>query len=125
LNKPQTEEARRSIRPAYHGVTAKLQHFRRLWSIESRGSYLGKGCKSDLGNPFLVNLFLGPTIYSVWNRKKRRLWIGLLNVALVICGGFPGWLVWIWALCGKREQAGPDKDAGIDLVKNVGRSPEW
>jgi hypothetical protein len=28
LNKPQTEEARRSIRPAYHGVTAKLQHFR-------------------------------------------------------------------------------------------------
>jgi hypothetical protein len=28
LNKPQTAEARRSIRPAYHGVTAKLQHFR-------------------------------------------------------------------------------------------------
>src|SRR6202007_2557750 len=27
LNKPQTEDARRSIRPAYHGVTAKLQHF--------------------------------------------------------------------------------------------------
>src|SRR5258707_5404427 len=27
LNKPQTEEARRTIRPAYHGVTAKLQHF--------------------------------------------------------------------------------------------------
>jgi MFS family permease len=27
LNRPQTEEARRSIRPAYHGVTAKLQHF--------------------------------------------------------------------------------------------------
>jgi hypothetical protein len=28
LNRPQTEDARRSIRPAYHGVTAKLQHFR-------------------------------------------------------------------------------------------------
>jgi hypothetical protein len=27
LNSPQTEEARRSIRPAYHGVPAKLQHF--------------------------------------------------------------------------------------------------
>jgi hypothetical protein len=27
LNRPQTEEARMSIRPAYHGVTAKLQHF--------------------------------------------------------------------------------------------------
>jgi hypothetical protein len=27
LNKPQTEEARRSIRPAYHGLPAKLQHF--------------------------------------------------------------------------------------------------
>jgi hypothetical protein len=27
LNRPQTEDARRSIRPAYHGVTAKLQHF--------------------------------------------------------------------------------------------------
>jgi hypothetical protein len=29
LNRPQTEDARRSIQPAYHGVTAKLQHFRR------------------------------------------------------------------------------------------------
>jgi hypothetical protein len=28
LNRPQTEDARRSIRPAYHGVTAKLQHIR-------------------------------------------------------------------------------------------------
>src|ERR1700726_3971306 len=28
LNKPQTEEARRSIRPAYHGLPAKLQHCR-------------------------------------------------------------------------------------------------
>ena len=28
LNKPQTEDARRSIRRVYHGVTAKLQHFR-------------------------------------------------------------------------------------------------
>jgi Calcineurin-like phosphoesterase len=27
LNRPQTEESRRSIEPAYHGVTAKLQHF--------------------------------------------------------------------------------------------------
>jgi len=27
LNRPQTEEARRSIRPAFHGVPAKLQHF--------------------------------------------------------------------------------------------------
>ena len=27
LNKPQTEEARRNIRPAYHGLPAKLQHF--------------------------------------------------------------------------------------------------
>src|SRR6201987_3072438 len=27
LNRPQTEEARMSIRPAYHGVTTKLQHF--------------------------------------------------------------------------------------------------
>src|ERR1700726_2085566 len=26
LNKPQTEEARGSIRPAYHGLPAKLQH---------------------------------------------------------------------------------------------------
>jgi DDE domain len=30
LNKPQTEEARRSIRPACHGLPAKLQQFRRL-----------------------------------------------------------------------------------------------
>src|SRR6266446_7268211 len=29
LNKPQTDEARRSIRPAYHGLPAKLQHFRK------------------------------------------------------------------------------------------------
>jgi len=28
LNSPQTEEAVRSIRPAYHGIPAKLQH---LW----------------------------------------------------------------------------------------------
>src|ERR1700751_1327631 len=28
LNRPQTEDARRSILPAYHGVTAKVQHFR-------------------------------------------------------------------------------------------------
>src|SRR4029077_17010951 len=28
LNKPQTEEARRSIRPAYHGLPVKLQHCR-------------------------------------------------------------------------------------------------
>jgi hypothetical protein len=28
LNRPQTEGARMSIRPAYHGVTTKLQHFR-------------------------------------------------------------------------------------------------
>jgi hypothetical protein len=27
LNKSQTEEARRSIRQAYHGMTSKLQHF--------------------------------------------------------------------------------------------------
>jgi hypothetical protein len=27
LKRPQTEDARRSILPAYHGVTAKLQHF--------------------------------------------------------------------------------------------------
>src|SRR5260221_13396746 len=27
LNKPQTEDARRSIQPAYHRVTVKLQHF--------------------------------------------------------------------------------------------------
>src|ERR1700676_4363799 len=27
LNRPHTEEARRSIRPAYHGLPAKLQHF--------------------------------------------------------------------------------------------------
>src|SRR5271166_710393 len=27
LNRPQTEDARRSIQSAYHGVTAKLQHF--------------------------------------------------------------------------------------------------
>src|SRR5271165_4311672 len=27
LNRPQTEDARRSIQPAYHRVTAKLQHF--------------------------------------------------------------------------------------------------
>src|SRR6516162_9984392 len=27
LKRPQTEEARRSIRPTYHGVTPKLQHF--------------------------------------------------------------------------------------------------
>ena len=26
LNRPQTEEARRSIRPAYHGLPVKLQH---------------------------------------------------------------------------------------------------
>jgi hypothetical protein len=27
LNRPQTEDARRSIRPAYHGRPVKLQHF--------------------------------------------------------------------------------------------------
>jgi hypothetical protein len=27
LNKPQNEDARRSILPAYHRMTAKLQHF--------------------------------------------------------------------------------------------------
>src|SRR5580704_3243796 len=27
LNSPQTEEARKSIRPTYHGLPAKLQHF--------------------------------------------------------------------------------------------------
>src|SRR5277367_2084525 len=35
LNKPQTEEARRSIRPVYHGLPVKLQHCRRtLASLE-------------------------------------------------------------------------------------------
>jgi hypothetical protein len=29
LNKPLTEDARRSIRPVYHGLPAKLQHFRK------------------------------------------------------------------------------------------------
>src|SRR5580704_15404382 len=29
LNRPQTEESRTSIQPAYHGRPAKLQHFRR------------------------------------------------------------------------------------------------
>src|SRR5271166_1209681 len=33
LNRPQTEDARRSILPAYHGVTAKLQHFRRAVTL--------------------------------------------------------------------------------------------
>ena len=35
LNRPQTEDARRSILPAYHGVTAKLQHFHLLEDIET------------------------------------------------------------------------------------------
>jgi hypothetical protein len=34
LNKPQTEDARRSILPAYHRMTAKLQHFLRALRLE-------------------------------------------------------------------------------------------
>src|SRR5260221_8557086 len=39
LNKPQTEDASRSILPAYHRMTVKLQHFPedRRWSKESAG----------------------------------------------------------------------------------------
>ena len=37
LNKPQTEEARRSIRPAYHGLPVKLQHC----PILEAGDWLG------------------------------------------------------------------------------------
>jgi hypothetical protein len=36
LNRPQTEEAKRSIRPAYHRVTVKLQHFQLKSGIATR-----------------------------------------------------------------------------------------
>jgi len=37
LNKPQTEEARRSIQPAYHGLPVKLQHCRPCY-VDNRSS---------------------------------------------------------------------------------------
>jgi len=40
LNRPQTEHARRSIRPTYHGRPAKLQHFRSI-----RPTYHGRPAK--------------------------------------------------------------------------------
>ena len=51
LNRPQTEEARMSIRPAYHGLPAKLQHFRPehvAWSTEIRAVPFKKTRKSSL-----------------------------------------------------------------------------
>jgi hypothetical protein len=40
LNKPQTEEARRSIRPAYHGLPLKLQHCQFMSSERSQICHL-------------------------------------------------------------------------------------
>jgi hypothetical protein len=50
-----------------------------------------------LGPPVLINLFLGPSIYSFWKRKKGRALITVINILLVFVGVFPGLLLWIWA----------------------------
>jgi hypothetical protein len=50
-----------------------------------------------LGPPAFVNLFLGPSIYSFWKRKKGRALITVINILLVFVGAFPGLLLWIWA----------------------------
>jgi hypothetical protein len=56
-----------------------------------------------LGLPVLINLFLGPSIYSYWKKKKSRSRIAFLNIFLLMCGGMPGLLIWIWALLGETE----------------------
>src|ERR1700757_3517234 len=59
LNRPQNEEARRSIWPAYHGVTAKLQHFHFTCEFAHVLSFFwvwsGDGCQ-QLGGIDLRNL---------------------------------------------------------------------
>jgi hypothetical protein len=52
--------------------------------------------------PILINLYFGPTIYSYWKHKKSRYWI-CGNFVSMLCGGFPGLLLWIWAWCGKID----------------------
>jgi hypothetical protein len=54
--------------------------------------------------PMLFNLFFGPAIYSFMKKKKSRALITLINIILVLAGGFPGLLMWIWALTGKEEE---------------------
>src|SRR4029077_5114955 len=53
LNKPQPEEARRSIRPAYHGLSAKLQHFLFVQLLERRTG-LADGKNGEILLPFPV-----------------------------------------------------------------------
>jgi hypothetical protein len=52
-----------------------------------------------------MNLFLGPTIYAFWRRKQSRGAIAAINVLIVVAGGgFPGLLLWLWALKGKVQR---------------------
>jgi len=55
-----------------------------------------------LAIPALINLFFGPTIYAFWRRKQSRGLIAFINILVVVGGGgFPGLLLWLWALKGK------------------------
>ena len=48
-----------------------------------------------------------PGVYAFWKRKKHRYWILGLNIVLVLAGGFPGLLLWLWAFYGKTESEQP------------------
>ena len=54
--------------------------------------------------PAAINLFFGPTIYAFWRRKQSRGAIAAVNILIVVAGGgFPGLLLWLWALKGKVQ----------------------
>jgi hypothetical protein len=80
LNRPQTEDARRSIRPAYHGVTAKLQHFplvihwtkagfiatSKVQASRTRKSSLPRCCPRESWSVMLSSAIFGRTCPAVY-----------------------------------------------------------
>jgi hypothetical protein len=57
--------------------------------------------------PVFVNFFFGPSIYSIWKKKKSGGWIVILNLILLFLWGFPVLLLWIWALKGATKEERP------------------
>jgi hypothetical protein len=77
LNRPQTEDARRSIQPAYHGVTEKLQHFQ---GSRSNRMIRTKQLMQDLDNPVKDRL------------RFRKIPHFGIHTAEVTKGGRRGWM---------------------------------
>jgi hypothetical protein len=81
LNKPQTEEARRSIRPAYHGLPVKLQHCHQKPVTPSSNPYSYRRGTHDFYS------FLGAESRAPSLRGERNLndWTKHPDSAVVLC----------------------------------------